>query len=574
VLVGGIVLLYYRRIKFCLLVTITVTQGVLIALALGYLAIGYLTSQTAFLGSIIVGNGINYSLILMARYMEERRHKGRDVTDAIAVSLSQTWKPTLVAAITTSVSFAVLMITNIRGFSQFGFIGGVGMIVCWMCTYFFLPSWVSISERIWLTKVATVEKPHRDRLFAWIADKCVDRHRSVLKLSIALSIAAVIFSVWYLPNSLEYNFEKMKFKPVKESGERWELEARDRLNSIFSMSTTPAVVLTDRPDQADPVCDVIKEKAGPIGESNLLDDCKTLNSFVPKDQPEKLEVLADMRVLLESSTLKFLTPEQRKEVDKFKDTLDLKEISLADIPSTITTNFEEADGSRGKIVYVYPKPGANLWNGKELIRFANLIREVDLPNGEKIYSSGESVIFADLLKVVVKDGPIASILSFVAVLLVILATFRNMRESVIVMFSLGIGILWLIATLPVLDIKLNFLNFIALPISFGIGVDYAVNIYQRYKQDGRGSIRGVLVHTGGAVLLCSLTTIIGYSVLLTSRSMGLVSFGLVALMGEFTCLAAAIISLPAFITWLEKRRVTKTVKTEETARSGEEGCCA
>ena len=35
--------------------------------------------------------------------------------------------------------------------------------------------------------------------------------------------------------------------------------------------------------------------------------------------------------------------------------------------------------------------------------------------------------------------------------------------------------------------KLNFLNFIALPITFGIGVDYAVNIVQRYVRDARSA---------------------------------------------------------------------------------------
>ena len=260
-----------------------------------------------------------------------------------------------------------------------------------------------------------------------------------------------------------------------------------------------------------------------------------------------------MRELLNGSTLDFLTEEQKTEVEKFRNTLDLRELTLADIPATLVTNFEEVDGSRGKIVYVYPKPSANLWNGRELVKFANLIREVDLPNGEKIYSSGESVIFADLLRAVVKEGPIATILSFVAVLIVVAVNFKGARESVIIMFSLTVGILWLVALFPFADIKLNFLNFIALPISFGIGVDYAVNIYQRYKQDGKGSISDVIKYTGGAVLLCSLTTIIGYSVLLTSRSMGLVSFGIVALLGEFTCLAAAIISLPSFISWLEKK---------------------
>jgi predicted RND superfamily exporter protein len=34
-------------------------------------------------------------------------------------------------------------------------------------------------------------------------------------------------------------------------------------------------------------------------------------------------------------------------------------------------------------------------------------------------------------------------------------------------------------------IKLNFLNFVALPITFGIGVDYAVNVMQHARLEGR-----------------------------------------------------------------------------------------
>ncbi len=569
-LVGALLLIYYRRVKPCLLMTITVMQGTLIALAIGYLAIGYLTSQTAFLGSIIVGNGINFSIIFMSRFLEERRDNGREIVDAIAVALSQTWKPTLTAASTTSASFLALMLTNVRSFSQFGFIGGMGMTICWGCTYFFLPSWLSVLERIWPTKVAHESKPHKYFLFEPLGNFLVKNYKGVLKFSVALSIASIFFIAWYAPNAIEYNFENLRFKPAKETGEKWELAARDRINDIFGQSTTPSVVLADRADQAEPICEAITKKAGPLGENNLMDQCKTLNSLVPTDQDQKLELLADMREMISGSSLNFLNEEQKKEVDKFLSQLDLEKLSIDDIPKTIVNNFEEVDGSLGKIVFVYPKPSANLWNGKELIRFADLIREVDLPSGEKIYSSGEPVIFADLLHAMVHEGPLVTMFSFIMVLILIVINFRHSRESVFIMFSLVIGILWLVAALPFFRVKLNFLNFIALPISFGIGVDYAVNIYQRYKQDGKGSVKGVIKFTGAAVMLCSLTTVIGYSVILTSRNMGLQSFGLTALLGEITCLSAALISLPSFITWLEHREEKKNLaKAAENAKCTE-----
>jgi predicted RND superfamily exporter protein len=95
------------------------------------------------------------------------------------------------------------------------------------------------------------------------------------------------------------------------------------------------------------------------------------------------------------------------------------------------------------------------------------------------------------------------------------------------------------------------LNFIALPITFGIGIDYATNIFQRRRLDHARSIADVVRTTGGAVALCSLTTIIGYSSLLIARNQALISFGILADLGEVACLAAALFALPALLRWRE-----------------------
>src|SRR5262249_39637787 len=103
----------------------------------------------------------------------------------------------------------------------------------------------------------------------------------------------------------------------------------------------------------------------------------------------------------------------------------------------------------------------------------------------------------------------------------------------------------------------NFFNFIALPITFGIGVDYAVNFIQRYDHDPRGGILGVLQNTGGAVILCSLTTTLGYLALLGSINQAIRGLGLLAVMGEVCCLLAAVLVLPAVLVWRERALAQK-----------------
>jgi predicted RND superfamily exporter protein len=98
-----------------------------------------------------------------------------------------------------------------------------------------------------------------------------------------------------------------------------------------------------------------------------------------------------------------------------------------------------------------------------------------------------------------------------------------------------------------LHVKINFCNFVAYPITFGIGVDYAVNVMVRYVQDGEHDVNGAVRSTGAAVGLCSLTTIIGYSSLLLAKNRALYAFGLTAVLGEIACLTAAVVALPAVL---------------------------
>src|SRR5262249_40910236 len=101
---------------------------------------------------------------------------------------------------------------------------------------------------------------------------------------------------------------------------------------------------------------------------------------------------------------------------------------------------------------------------------------------------------------------------------------------------------------------LNFLNFIALPITFGIGVDYAVNIVQRYVREGAGGALTAVRETGGAVILCSLTTTLGYLALVRSMNYAVRSLGVAAVLGHVSCLLAAVLVLPAGLVWLDLGR--------------------
>jgi predicted RND superfamily exporter protein len=130
---------------------------------------------------------------------------------------------------------------------------------------------------------------------------------------------------------------------------------------------------------------------------------------------------------------------------------------------------------------------------------------------------------------------------------------RRVKNGLLVLGSLLSGVALMAGALVAIGVRVNFLSFIAFPITFGIGVEYAVNVLARHESDPSNTAR-VVSGTGGAVALCSLTTIIGYSSLLLAQNRALFSFGVLAVLGEIACAAVAVIALPAALELLSRDR--------------------
>jgi predicted RND superfamily exporter protein len=143
-----------------------------------------------------------------------------------------------------------------------------------------------------------------------------------------------------------------------------------------------------------------------------------------------------------------------------------------------------------------------------------------------------------------------------AALIICALAFGSLRLSVSAISSLIVGVVLMMGTLGWIGARLNFLNFVVLPITFGISADYAINILRRYQADWALSNAEGVASTAGAVALCSATTIIAFGSLLTANNQALYSFGVFAVAGEVTMLATAALSLPAFLALRGRARPT------------------
>jgi hypothetical protein len=111
--------------------------------------------------------------------------------------------------------------------------------------------------------------------------------------------------------------------------------------------------------------------------------------------------------------------------------------------------------------------------------------------------------------------------------------------------------------------RINFCNFVTLPITFGIAADYSINMSKRFQTSSDSELTEGLTRTSGAVALCSLTTIIGFGSLIIAQNQALFSFGVFAVTGELACLATAVLALPAALALTVRRSAQATMLVDE-----------
>jgi hypothetical protein len=567
ILVCLVIALYFRQAGAVLLVATPALLGTLFAFAVARLAIGYLNSNTAFLGSIILGNGINYAVIYLARYREERL-RGIDPRGALARGLALTWKPTLAAAVGASTAYGSLMVTQFRGFNQFGLVGFVGMLFCWLLTYSLLPVLVFVGERLRPPKFDTyVHGQVSLRLPGTVLEgltRLVIRRPGVFLASGAVLLLVALVPVYQLgQDPFEYDFSKLRNQRALTEGPASHLEEVGR---IFGRQLSPAILAADDPTHAQEARQrIIQRDEAKLGGRECVGRMELLGDFLPEHQAPKLAVLGQARGLLQDDALSLAGPDERQRLESLRDRLDgffpegkASLLTLQTLPKSAVAPYTEKDGSLGKLLQVERGPGVNELNGRDLLCFAAATTELQLSDGELVSATGNpAAVFADMINAIVRDGPRATLAALVAVSLLLIVTFRRVDGFVTVLGGLFLGVSLMLGIAVLLGMRLNFLNFVSIPITFGIASEYGVNIYERGKGVALSELAPAVRGTGGAVALCSLTTIIGYGTLLLSDNQALNSFGKLAGLGEVTTLLAALVVVPAALSLQHRIRAKK-----------------
>jgi predicted RND superfamily exporter protein len=558
-LVLAAVLLYFMRIRALFVMGVTIAVALVWTFGITQLVIGYLNVATGFLASIVAGNGINVGILYQSRYFEERR-QGVPIVEALRSSVHSTWRPTVIAALASAASYAGLLVTDFSAFRQFGFIAASGMVLCWVVKTLMVPPLLLLSEQ-WRPldaekKTGVVASMRRfglgyGRVFAWIVPK---GPRAIVALGLAVVIVGTAAGILYVKHDpMEYDLAAYENDPYED---RELHHAWDGVIDILGGGHEGMVVLAETPEDAHALEKKLQADydAAPDGAKPFV-AVHSLWDMVPDEQAAKVPELLEVGERLQRAHDKsYLSESDWARIKDYVPPQDLQAFGLADLPESIARPFSEKDGTRGRLVVIEPFP-ARSNDLHYLLKYADAFRETHLPNGKIVRGSGRAVVFADILKAVVHDIPRAVSLSLALTLITVFIAFRRGgRHAASVLLALLVGIGVEAAFLYIAHVRINFLNFAALPITFGIGADYAVNVVLRYRADGSRDILGALRTTGGAVVLCSLTTMLSYAALVSSHNRGIRSLGTIAVVGEVGCLLAAVTFVPALWLLIERRR--------------------
>ena len=222
-----------------------------------------------------------------------------------------------------------------------------------------------------------------------------------------------------------------------------------------------------------------------------------------------------------------------------KDSSSASPMTVKDIPLQLRDQFFQGDKY---LIRIYPRE--SILEEGALTRFVNDLQSVD-PDvlGDPVYL----YVFASAFK---KASIAASVYALIAISLLLAFTLQSLRLMLISIIPLVVGTIWTVGIMGAAGFDFNLANSIFMPLVVGAGVEYGVIILLRWREGESGYGR-LAFSTGKGVILAALTTTIGFGTLMISNHRGIFSLGFVACAGSICVLVAALLILPAILSFVK-----------------------
>ncbi|MCZ6778004.1 MAG: MMPL family transporter, partial [Acidobacteria bacterium] len=546
---AGLVTGVLRQLIGAILIAVPLVLSIIWTFGIASLVVGGLNTITVFLFVILFGLGIDFGIHTYSRYLETRL-EGGDVLTSLEAAVIKTGGGIVTAAFTTAAAFYALMVADFKGFSDFGFIAGTGILASMVAMLLLLPAFVTLGEKLGVIHAVSVTvgdpKP--------LDTRPIRGYRPVVIGALVL-VGVVLLFVPQL--SFEYNFRNLRSNLPGLQGVKAKIHDL-KMDAEGEDLGSSAVVLADNPEDLVALVEVLDSIRVHDTDFPTIQKVESIFDKFPQDQEEKLGIIREIRTTVDEEALDVVTGEDRERLLRLRTALDVDTpFTLDDVPLSTKRKFVGRDGTIGNFAFVYPS--VLLRDGLNSIEFASDLNSlssmegITVPSGRTYFASSGSIVAADMLLLMQRDSKVAITLTSVVIVIALFIAFRSVTHTLLVVSPLVVGFALLWALQLLFGIKYNLFNMIMLPVIIGYGVDDGVHLLRRYLEEGAGSLRRVMKTTGWAVVMTTMTTSAAFGGLIFVRHGGLQSMGKLAVTGLFLVMLAALVFLIAALQWWEVR---------------------
>ncbi len=583
-LVAGILFAGLGSLWLVFISLLVLTIGLIWTAGFASIAVGHLNLISVTFAVLYIGLGVDYAIHFCLHY-KELIQGGSDRPEALRRTTGDIGTSLLLCAFTTALGFYAFVPTAFAGMSELGIISGTGMFINLFITFTVLPPMLSLAP-LSFRKRGIKTLSYCTRSFSSLSSRYA-RGISIGTLILAIGTLFLLPRVSFDRNTLDLR------DPNSES-------VITLKQLLANSKTSPWHLNVLAPDLK-----TARAYATSLEKLDLVYKCITIENFIPSHQAEKLGTIADIALLIGPELLKTAhspppgLPEQMSAIHNFSLSLETylktaNDSPLAHAASTLYTDLMHLDAAlnvQGQKRYMLqdldrsllsslpsqlrllqasleadritqnnlPKdlvsrwisrdgryrveilPKENLLDKAALRRFVVAVHSV-VPN-----AIGPPVVDLQAGDAVVKAFQQASILSLLAITVLLLILMRPRSDTILVLLPLLLAGGFTAAASVLFDIPFNFANVIALPLLLGVGVDNGIHIVHRARVMPLSVSQILHTSTAQAVVYSALTTICSFGSLGLSTHRGIRSMGELLTIGISFTLICTLVVLPALL---------------------------
>ncbi|MFL6261305.1 MAG: MMPL family transporter [Thermoanaerobaculia bacterium] len=503
----------------------------------------------------LLGMGVDYGIHGSAHFRELLR-RGEGVAAALAATFRETGPGIATAAVTTAAGLAALAVAHFRLLREVGQVLSLGVVATLLATATLAAALLVLSPR-----PSARFRPLRlwprfgQPVLAGLA-RASARH---WRVSLVLTALLTAVTGWGL-SRLGLNTDLRALRPADHPS----TEAEELLVQKFSVGLdTFSVVLKGRTlgealDRAAAAREILRARLGSRAEITSPADWLVLGGRLQRRlaelRPLPLERAAgDLQRELAATGFK---------TAPFAPALDtLRALGRGEDPgapplATWPRWMSELvrAGDRGVVAAVHVRlplgagtKGDSEALARELARLSPVPGDVALASIPRVGAELRDLALSDLAR--------SSGLALALVGAVVLFSFRGrVLDALLAALPLVLGCVWTFGLWGVLGLPLDLLCAFTVPLLLGTGIDLGAHAVHWKRLHPERGLLGAAEDMGLALTLATLTTVIGFGSLSTSRVPGLRHAGILVGLGISACLLATVVVLPALEALLERSR--------------------